>query len=165
MLQRSTAPTLATLKRRERRAPVHGPNVHPILEVVPPRINPPADVRRIKVSGKGAAFYAGGRRAAKVAEVKNDLSAPRGYTRDEISGWIRRYRASGLALGSFAEQHGLSRNQLHYWVYDRRFARPRPPVMLAPVFQELKVTADLPPQNWAAEISLRARARVCARRN
>jgi hypothetical protein len=26
--------------------------------------------------------------------------------------------------------------------------------MLAPVFQELKVTADLPPQNWAAEISL-----------
>jgi len=86
--------------------------------------------------------------------MKNDSPAPRGYTREEISGWIRRYRASGLALGSFAEQHGLSRNQLHYWVYDRRFAQPRPPVMLAPVFQELKVTADLPPQNWAAEISL-----------
>ena len=86
--------------------------------------------------------------------MKNDSPAPRGYTRDEISGWIRRYRASGLALGSFAEQHGLSRNRLHYWVYDRRFVQPRPPATVAPVFQELKVTADLPPQNWAAEISL-----------
>ena len=86
--------------------------------------------------------------------MKNDLLTPRGYTREEISGWIQRYRASGLALGSFAEQHGLSRNRLHYWVYDRRFAQPRPPVTVAPVFQELKVTAELPPQNWAAEISL-----------
>ncbi len=86
--------------------------------------------------------------------MKNDLPAPRGYTREEICDWIRRYRASGLALGSFAEQHGLSRNRLHYWVYDRRFAQPRPLVPVAPVFQELKVTAELPPQNWAAEISL-----------
>ena len=86
--------------------------------------------------------------------MNDDSPASRGYTREEISDWIQRYRASGLALGSFAEQHGLSWNQLHYWVYDRRFAQPRPPVMLAPVFQELKVTADLPPQNWAAEISL-----------
>ena len=83
-----------------------------------------------------------------------DLPAPRSYTLDEISDCIRRYRASGLARGAFAEQHGISRNRLHYWVYDRRFAQPRPPVMLAPVFQELKVTAELPPQNWAAEISL-----------
>ena len=86
--------------------------------------------------------------------MKNDLLTPRGYTREEISGWIQRYRASGLALGSFAEQHGLSRNRLHYWVYDRRFAQPRPPVTVAPVFQELKVTTGLPPQNWAVEISL-----------
>ena len=85
--------------------------------------------------------------------MKNDSPAPRGYTREEISGWIRRYRASGLALGSFARQHGLSRNRLHYWVYDRRFAQPRPPVTVAPVFQELKLTAE-PPQSWAAEISL-----------
>ena len=90
--------------------------------------------------------------------MKNDLLPPRGYTREEISGWIQRYRASGLALGSFAEQHGLTRNRLHYWVYDRRFAQPRPPVTVAPVFQELKVTAELPPPNWAAEISLPAGA-------
>ena len=86
--------------------------------------------------------------------MKNDSPAHRAYTPEEISGWIRRYRASGLALGAFAEQHGLSRNRLHYWVYDRRFAQPRQPVAVAPVFQELKVTAGLPPQNWAAEISL-----------
>lgn len=86
--------------------------------------------------------------------MKNDSPAPRGYTREEISDWIRRYRASGLALGSFAEQHGLSRNRLHYWVYDRRFAQPRPPVTVAPVFQELKVTAGLAAPNWAVEISL-----------
>src|SRR5208283_4936727 len=86
--------------------------------------------------------------------MKNDLLTPRGYTREEISGWIQRYRASGLALGAFAEQHGLSRHRLHYWVYDRRFAQPRQPVAVAPVFQEFKVTSGLPPQNWAAEISL-----------
>jgi hypothetical protein len=86
--------------------------------------------------------------------VQNDSPAPRGYTREEISVWIRRYRASGLALGTFAEQHGLTRNRLHYWIYDRRFARPRQPVTLAPVFEELRVTAALPPPNWAVEISL-----------
>lgn len=86
--------------------------------------------------------------------MNNDSAAPRGYTREEILDWIQRYRASGLALGTFAAQHGLSRSRLHYWVYDRRFAPPRPPVTVAPVFQELKVTAALPPPNWAAEISL-----------
>jgi hypothetical protein len=86
--------------------------------------------------------------------MKNDSPAHRRYTREEICDWIRRYRASDLALGSFAEHHGLSRNRLHYWVYDRRFAQPRPPVTVAPVFQELKVTAEFSPQNWAAEISL-----------
>lgn len=92
--------------------------------------------------------------SARVAGMKNDSGAQRAYTPKEISGWIRRYRASGLALGSFAAQHGLSRNRLHYWVYDRRFAQSRQSVAVAPVFQELKVTAGLPPQNWAAEISL-----------
>jgi len=85
--------------------------------------------------------------------MKNDFHAHRAYTPEEISDWIRRYRASGLALGSFAEQHGLSRNRLHYWVYDRRYSQPRQPVTVAPVFQELKLPAGLPTQNWAAEIS------------
>ena len=84
--------------------------------------------------------------------MKNDFHAPRTYTLDEISDWIRRYRASGLALGDFAEKHGLARNRLHYWVYDRRFSQPRQPVALAPIFQELKVAAGLPTQNWAVEI-------------
>ena len=92
--------------------------------------------------------------SARVAGMKNDSHADRPYTPTEISGWIQRYRASGLALGAFAEQHGLSRHRLHYWVYDRRFAQPRQPVAVAPVFQELTVTAGQPPQNWAVEISL-----------
>jgi len=92
--------------------------------------------------------------SGRVAAMKNDSHAPRPYTSREISAWIRRYRASGLALGSFAEQHGLSRNRLHYWVYGRRYAPLRQPVAMAPVFQELKVAAGPPPQNWAAEISL-----------
>ncbi len=95
-----------------------------------------------------------GRGSARVAGMKNDSVSDRAYTPKEISGWIRRYRASGLALASFAARHGLSRNRLHYWVYDRRFAQPRQPVAVAPVFQELKVTTGLPPQNWAAEINL-----------
>jgi hypothetical protein len=86
--------------------------------------------------------------------MKNDSHAPRPCTPKEISGWIERYRASGLGLGAFAEQHGLSRHRLHYWVYDRRFAQPRQPVAVAPVFEELKVTDGQQPQNWAAEVSL-----------
>lgn len=86
--------------------------------------------------------------------MTNDSPAPQAYTTDEISSWIQRYRASGLALGSFAEQHGLSRNRLHYWVYGRHHVPAPKPVGAAPVFQELKVTAELPSQNWAAEISL-----------
>ena len=92
--------------------------------------------------------------SARVAGMKNDSHADRAYTPKEISGWIQRYRASGLGLGTFARQHGLSRHRLHYWVYDWRFAQPRQPVAVAPVFQELKVTAGPQPQNWAVEISL-----------
>ena len=86
--------------------------------------------------------------------MKNDSHAYRAYTPEEISDWIGRYRTSGLGLGTFAEQHGLSRTRLHYWVYNRRYCQARKPVAAAPVFQELKLTAGLPPQNWAAELSL-----------
>ena len=94
----------------------------------------------------------GGR--GRVAGMKNDSHADRAYTRAERLDWIRRYRASGLALGDFAEQQGLARNRLHYWVYDRRFSQPRPSATVAPIFQELKLPAGLPTQPWAAEISL-----------
>jgi len=86
--------------------------------------------------------------------MTNDSPAPQVYTSDEISDWVQRYRASDLALGAFAEQNGLSRSRLHYWVYSRHHVRGSKPVGAAPVFQELKVTAALPAQNWAAEISL-----------
>jgi hypothetical protein len=86
--------------------------------------------------------------------MKSDFRAHRAYTPEEISDWIRRYRGSGLALGTFAEEHGLSRNRLHYWVYDRRFSQPRRPAVAAPVFQEIKLSAGLPAHTWAAEISL-----------
>ena len=86
--------------------------------------------------------------------MKNDARATRAYTTEEVSDWIRRYRASGLGLTDFAEQHGLSRNRLHYWVYDRRFSQPRQSVAVAPIFQELKVTAGRAAQDWALEISL-----------
>jgi transposase-like protein len=86
--------------------------------------------------------------------MKNDSRAYRAYTREENSDWIRRYRDSGLALSIFAEEHGLARNRLHYWVYNRRYSQRPKPVAAAPVFQELKLTAGLPVQTWAAEISL-----------
>jgi len=92
--------------------------------------------------------------SGRVAGMKNDSAASRVYTPKEISGWIQRYRASGLALGSFAQQHGLSRNRLHYWVYDRRHAQPRQSVAVSPVFQELKLAAGPAAPNWAVEISL-----------
>jgi hypothetical protein len=86
--------------------------------------------------------------------MKNDSRTRRAHTREEIFDWIRRYRASGLALGTFAEQHGLARNRLHYWVYDRRYCQAHKPVAAASGFQELKLTAGLPAQTWAAEIRL-----------
>jgi hypothetical protein len=91
--------------------------------------------------------------SARLAGMKNALPAQRSYTPEDISVWIRRYRASGLPLGSFAQQHGLSRNRLHYWVYDRRYARLGQPAAVVPVFQEIKL-AGPPTQSWAVEISL-----------
>jgi hypothetical protein len=88
--------------------------------------------------------------------MKNDRSAHRSYTATEIAAWVRRYRASEVALGAFAKQHGLPPSRLHYWVYQKgpatRRQRRQPPT----VFQELKLAAGLPLSNWAAEISLSA---------
>ena len=91
---------------------------------------------------------------ATVMGMKNDSPAHRAYSPEEIYDWIRRYRGSGLALGTFAQQHGLSRNRLHYWVYDRRFSQPPKPVAATPVFREIKLSAGLSAQPWAVEISL-----------
>jgi hypothetical protein len=90
----------------------------------------------------------------RVVGMKNDSPAHAAYRPREIADLLRRFRASGLSLAAFAERHGLSRNRLHYWVYNRRYCQPGQPVAVAPVFQEVKVTAGPPPQNWAAEIGL-----------
>lgn len=86
--------------------------------------------------------------------MKNDSSAHRRYTSEEISGWVRSYRAGSQSLGDFAVAHGLSRNRLHYWVYGRHPLPSPKAVGVVPVFQELKVTAGLATPNWAAEIGL-----------
>jgi hypothetical protein len=75
-----------------------------------------------------------------------------------ISAWIPRYRSSGLSLKAFAQQHGLSRSQLHYWIYKKpRVKAPLTPMVKVPgpVFQEIKVSSVLATApGWAAEVSL-----------
>jgi hypothetical protein len=72
---------------------------------------------------------------------------------EERRRWVERYRASGLGLKAFAQQHGLGRGQLHYWVY----APPPGPRTgtQAPVFQEVRLTGSLASLGgWATEIVL-----------
>jgi len=75
-----------------------------------------------------------------------------------ISAWISRYRASGLSLRKFAQQHGLSAAQLHYWVYQKsRVKAPASTTVTVPrpVFQEVKLSSVLgSAPGWAAEVSL-----------
>jgi hypothetical protein len=86
--------------------------------------------------------------------MKHDSNIHQAYTSKEIRDWIRRYRASGIGLGGFAERHGLPSTRLHCWVYDKRTSHLGKPVTAAPIFQEVKLAAGLPLQNWAVEISL-----------
>ena len=88
--------------------------------------------------------------------MKNDAHTHRAHTRQEIAGWITRYRSSGLGLGAFAKKSGLPRSRLHYWVYGRRPAHGVEPSAAPPVFQELKLTPGLALSHWAVEISLPA---------
>jgi hypothetical protein len=75
-----------------------------------------------------------------------------------ILAWITRYRASGLSLKAFAQQHGLSRAQLHYWVYQKSRVKAPPTTTVTvprPVFQEIKLGSVLATETgWAAEVSL-----------
>lgn len=67
--------------------------------------------------------------------------------------WVNKYRASGLSLRRFAEQHGLSAGQLHYWVY--RLSKAGRSNASAPVFQEVRLAGALPtPTAWSAEVGL-----------
>ncbi len=83
--------------------------------------------------------------------MKSD-SHDRDVGAQEIASWISRYRASGLSLASFAQEHGIPRGRLQYWVYQKqRMALVR--AGAAPMFQELKLNAPVG-QSWAAEVSL-----------
>ena len=58
------------------------------------------------------------------------------------------------AAQRFAAEHGLPPGQLHYWVYAPPTAGPTIAAD-APVFQEVRLTANMPPRSgWAAEIAL-----------
>ena len=86
--------------------------------------------------------------------MKRQSSECRAYSQEEIGDWISRYRGSGLGLGAFAARHGLARSRLHYWVYDKRYARLAKPPVSVPLFQEVKLAGGLALASWAAEVSL-----------
>ena len=87
--------------------------------------------------------------------MKINLNGQRAYTPDEIADWVSRYRASGLGLRRFAQEHGIAATRLHYWVYQKSRSRSAGLEAVRPVFQELKLAEGLPLlPNWAAEISL-----------
>jgi hypothetical protein len=65
-------------------------------------------------------------------------------SREEITSWIRRYRANSLGLRPFAEKNELCINRLRYRVYGKRNSKSVKPAAAAPVFQEIKLTAGLP---------------------
>jgi hypothetical protein len=76
----------------------------------------------------------------------NGHQADRGSRRAR---WVEKYRASGLSLQQFAERHGLSFGQLHYWVYGSA-KRER-----APMFQEVRLCGPpAPARDWSAEVGL-----------
>ena len=71
----------------------------------------------------------------------------------ERARWVGQYRASGLGLKRFAEQHGLSAGRLHYWVYGS--SQGRGAKGSAPRFQEVRLAgAALCPAAWSAEVGL-----------
>ncbi len=81
---------------------------------------------------------------------RNGEHLGRGATRAR---WVGEYRASGLGLKQFAEEHGLSTGQLHYWVYGSAKGRKVPASV--PVFREVRLAAGVtPPAPWSAEIGL-----------
>lgn len=86
--------------------------------------------------------------------MKHNANGQRVFTPEEIGDWISRYRAGGLGLGAFAAQHGLAKSRLHYWVYDKRYAKLAKPSLPAPLFQEVKLAGGLALSSWAAEVSL-----------
>jgi transposase-like protein len=93
--------------------------------------------------------------------MKNDRNHHSLQTSAEITALISRYRRSGVGLARFAREHGIPAGRLHYWVYQKQAsASARPPsrptrAAVAPIFQEVKLTAQTPlVESWAAEVDL-----------
>jgi hypothetical protein len=71
----------------------------------------------------------------------------------ERARWVTKYRASGLGLKQFAEQHGLKAGQLHYWVYES--AKLPETRAVLPAFQEVRLPIPrVSAGSWSTEISL-----------
>lgn len=94
--------------------------------------------------------------------MRHDFNGEQVKSPEAIAALISRFRASGLGLKRFAQEHGIPATRLHYWVYQKKNRSPvpnHPPVSPSPLFQEVKIPA-WPPQSWAAEISLPAGAAI-----
>ena len=93
--------------------------------------------------------------------MKKDRNQPSSQTPEVIGALISRYRAGEVGLEQFAREHGIPPGRLHYWLYQkhrgtipRRRAKPVG-AAVAPVFQELKLSARAPlVESWATEVNL-----------
>ena len=85
--------------------------------------------------------------------MKNDQDGNGAVSQAERARWVERYRASGLGLQRFADEHGLKPGRLHYWVYAPGLASPRETVTT--VFQEVRLSGNMAGSSgWAAELLL-----------
>ena len=83
--------------------------------------------------------------------MKREAKAGAVIAREERQRWVERYRASGLGLRDFAQEHGLDSGQLRYWVYyGVRSPEPAKPVGM---FQEVELPAHiLSSPGWGVEV-------------
>ena len=93
--------------------------------------------------------------------MKHDSNGHIEPSSQEVAAILSRYRASGLGLTRFAQEEGIPAGRLHYWLYQkhrpggRRGSTNGVELVSAPMFQEVKLAACLPPSaGWAVEISL-----------
>jgi transposase-like protein len=91
--------------------------------------------------------------------MKDDRDNHPPRTPEQIAEIIARYRASGLALDRFAEQNGIPRGRLHYWVYQKQpvdgaLAYPKGQAAVAPAFEEIKLGGQTVPAGHLVEVSL-----------
>ena len=68
--------------------------------------------------------------------------------------WVSRFLESGLSLREFCRQQPVALSSLHRWVAQHRGQGQAPaPEMVQPLFQEVSLSAVIPPCAWAAELA------------